>query len=50
VLGVVIVLLLLLFTCKVHKDKNVLGIVVLLFAKLHCTQGKNPKKRNDSNT
>jgi hypothetical protein len=47
VLGVVIVvLLLLLFTCELHKDNNVLGIVVLFFAKLHCTQEKkSPKKK-----
>jgi len=35
-LGVVI-LLLLLFACKLHKDNNALGIIIVLFAKLHCT-------------
>jgi len=32
-----VVLLLLLFTCKLHKDNDALGIIIILFAKMHCT-------------
>lgn len=41
---VIVVLLLLLITYELHKDNNVLGVVVVLFAKLHCTQVKNIAK------
>jgi hypothetical protein len=40
----IVVIVLLLFTYELHKDNDVLGIVIVLFAKLHCTQEKKPKK------
>jgi hypothetical protein len=41
---VVIIVILFLFTCELHKDNNVLSVVIVLFAKLHCTQENKPQK------
>jgi hypothetical protein len=36
-INVVGVVVLLLFTCKLHKDNDALGIIIILFAKMHYT-------------